>query len=208
MIYKDMQLEEYKGRSSPHFKNLVGKTFGNWKVLCRAPSQKCSTMFWCECSCGEVKKVFSTHLIRGFTLKCINCSANENGQSRKELYGEIPLSFWKEFKKRATGEKSRESRRNLIFNVTIEYVWNLYLKQNRKCSLSGLDIGFCTECILDKNKNKHKWIHTASLDRIDNTKGYEEGNVQWVHKDINIMKNVFNQEYFIQICKLIGNKSK
>lgn len=50
---------------------------------------------------------------------------------------------------------------------------------------------------------------TASLDRIQNDKGYIEGNVQWVHKDINRMKNIFEQNYFIDICKkIIETKQK
>ena len=44
-----------------------------------------------------------------------------------------------------------------------------------------------------------------SLDRIDSNNGYVEGNVQWVHKDVNMMKKDYNQEYFINICKLITN---
>jgi hypothetical protein len=49
--------------------------------------------------------------------------------------------------------------------------------------------------------------HTASLDRIDSSKGYCEDNVQWVHKDINRMKNTFDQDYFISLCKLIAENS-
>ena len=45
---------------------------------------------------------------------------------------------------------------------------------------------------------------TASLDRIDSTKGYFIENVQWVHKYVNIMKwHTANQE-FIEWCKLIA----
>ena len=44
---------------------------------------------------------------------------------------------------------------------------------------------------------------TASLDRIDSKKGYIEGNIQWVHKDINRMKWAFNEDYFIKLCNNI-----
>ena len=39
---------------------------------------------------------------------------------------------------------------------------------------------------------------SISLDRIDSSKGYEENNVQWVHKDINLMKNKYDNKYFIE----------
>jgi len=42
---------------------------------------------------------------------------------------------------------------------------------------------------------------TASLDRIDSTKGYTLDNIQWVHKTLNRLKmNLDNQE-FIEWCK-------
>jgi hypothetical protein len=73
----------------------------------------------------------------------------------------------------------------------------LFLKQNRKCSISGESILFS------------KWLHkkgerpTASLDRIDSTKGYIEGNVQWVHKDINMMKSNHTTKKFFNWCKKV-----
>jgi len=48
----------------------------------------------------------------------------------------------------------------------------------------------------------------ASLDRIDSDKGYTEGNVVWVYKPINLMKNTFSSEEFINICKLIVEHNK
>ena len=45
----------------------------------------------------------------------------------------------------------------------------------------------------------------ASIDRVDSMKSYEEGNLQFVHKDVNIMKNKYDQDYFIEVCKLIAN---
>lgn len=43
-----------------------------------------------------------------------------------------------------------------------------------------------------------------SLDRIDSNKGYVEGNVQWVHKDVNMMKQSYSNERFIGICCMIA----
>lgn len=46
------------------------------------------------------------------------------------------------------------------------------------------------------------------LDRIDSSKGYIEGNVQWVHKDVNMMKQNYSQKYFIEMCKKIYETNK
>ena len=48
--------------------------------------------------------------------------------------------------------------------------------------------------------------NTASLDRIDSSKGYVEGNVQWVHKMINMSKQQYSQEEFIDMCKAVANR--
>jgi hypothetical protein len=48
----------------------------------------------------------------------------------------------------------------------------------------------------------------VSVDRIDSLRGYVEGNVQWVHKKINIMKNVYSQEEFIILCKQVVKHTK
>ena len=54
-----------------------------------------------------------------------------------------------------------------------------------------------------KGKNQ-----TASLDRIDSSKGYTKNNVQWLHKDINIMKRDFPEEKFLFLCKQIVKNHK
>lgn len=82
--------------------------------------------------------------------------------------------------------------RNLPFLITIKQIWDIYKEQNGKCNLTGLPIYFS-----DK---------TASLDRIDSSKGYIKENVQWVHQDINYMKQDFTEEKFITYCKLIAKK--
>ena len=63
----------------------------------------------------------------------------------------------------------------------------LYIDQNKTCALSGLEIGWA-EVGQD---------HTASIDRIDSTKGYTLRNIQLVHKDINMMKQQYTNQYFI-----------
>ena len=85
--------------------------------------------------------------------------------------------------------------RKLDFDLDIKYVWKLFLKQNRKCALTGETLKFSTKC----------WSHdaTASLDRIDSLKGYVKGNVQWVHKEINMMKQQYSMDMFLDWCKKI-----
>jgi hypothetical protein len=51
-------------------------------------------------------------------------------------------------------------------------------------------------------------LGNASLDRIDSSIGYVEGNVAWVYKPINIMKQTLNSAEFIDLCKKIANHNQ
>lgn len=92
--------------------------------------------------------------------------------------------------------------RNIEFNIDIAYVWNLFISQNEKCALSGIDIKF------NQHSQHFKTSQTASLDRIDSSKGYVEGNVQWVHKTVNKMKMDIKEKEFINFCELIASNRR
>jgi len=170
--------------------------------------------------CGAEK------LIRGDTLKsekstrCRKCSNREKWKNNKlngricsvgyspkhQGIGDLPRSLYWHYKNAA---KSRGHE----FNISIEYLWELFIKQNKKCNLSGIDIKLFEPGVLINKKivysgNLDFGAFDASLDRIDSTKGYIEGNVQWVHRDINIMKNVYTQEHFINMCTKIALNQK
>lgn len=91
-------------------------------------------------------------------------------------------------------KRGAESR-NLDFSISIEYAWSLYLTQDKKCAISGRPIHMANSF-----KELSSGLNEASLDRIDSSKGYIEGNVQWIHKDINFMKQDYPDEYFRKTC--------
>jgi hypothetical protein len=81
-------------------------------------------------------------------------------------------------------------------SVTLPYLEKLFIEQEKKCALSGIPLTF----------GRSSATTTASLDRIDSDAGYIEGNVQWLHKDINMMKQRINNCLFIEYCKLVAQK--
>jgi hypothetical protein len=102
----------------------------------------------------------------------------------------IKYTGWKEI----TGEKFgdiryRAKKKGLIFSISPKQIYNLYIRQKKLCALSGVPISFA-----DK---------TASLDRIDSTKGYTLRNVQWVHRVVNEMKNIRTDEELLDWCQTI-----
>lgn len=131
------------------------------------------------CECGK------TGVIRTASIgKHLSC-----GCSYKKKIGGITQKFFHAI------EKSAEKRK-LEFSITKQYIWDLFLKQNQKCALSGVPLKFNSSwLVIDGN---------ASLDRIDSNKGYTEDNVQWVHKDINVMKmNSTDKEFYDWCVKVV-----
>jgi len=108
-------------------------------------------------------------------------------------YGEISGSVLTNIRKGATA-------RNLSCDISIKQIWELFLAQNRKCALSGKDIYFSSTC--------KSYDGTASLDRINSSKGYIIDNVQWVHKWVNLMKQDMDDQEFIDWCHAISSFKK
>lgn len=86
------------------------------------------------------------------------------------------------------------------FDLTIEHAWSLFEGQNGRCALTNEPIRFESQSSRRKGK-----VQTASLDRIDSSKGYVEGNVWWVHKDVNRMKNDFPLDRFLDVCRKVAS---
>lgn len=83
--------------------------------------------------------------------------------------------------------------RNIVFNLSKEELWNKYLEQNGICAISGVNID------INSNYSKFRKLQTASLDRINNSLGYTLDNVNWIHKTLNPMKNIYSMNKFISL---------
>ncbi len=179
-------------------KNIAGKKFGQLLVLKDSGKRaKSGRVLWlCKCDCGNTAEINSKYLLSEDTQSC-GCLKPTLLHKNTDKVGEISKSFWSRIKRGA-------KQRNLEFKITREYAWSIFLKQQRKCSLTEMDIHLPKyhgkRSLPNRGRN-----HTASLDRIDNSKGYIIGNVRWLHKDVNKMKNTHEEEYFINICKKISN---
>lgn len=154
--------------------------------------------------------------------KCRNC-ANKDNVIKNQQKGLINRKGYSASGHRGVGDlsktqflkfKNSAKKRNIPWSdeVTIEYLWDLFLEQKGRCALSGLEVkitGDKHQPITNKNGNINTDLNlTASLDRIDSSKGYEIGNLQWLHVRVNFMKNVYDQEEFINIATKIALTQK
>lgn len=158
-------------------KGTKGKQSIYWKVLCK---------------CGNcIEK--STKSIRRNEHKSCGCFfKNKEYRTKNKHWNGYEDIHGKWFSGLKRGAKSRGHE----FNITIEYIWDLYVEQGKKCALTGRDLVFA-----QSSKGFQNGCTTASLDRIDSTIGYIKGNVQWVHKDVNLSKQRLNNVDFIQLCQ-------
>lgn len=174
-----------------------GSVIGNWIFLEEIKIKKDNgyyEKYWkCKCACGKIYEVYPFNILKE-NSSCVDCRTDKVARCHWTGYEEISGSYWAAIQASAK-ERKKE------FNITIEYIWDLFIKQNRKCALSGLDITFPPKKDISKNRSKQ----TASLDRIDNIKGYIVGNVRWVHKDVNYIRRDLNDEEFLFYIEKIFN---
>lgn len=88
---------------------------------------------------------------------------------------------------------SRCNKRLHDCTVTVDYLKQLWDTQNGRCAISNIPIA---------HASKDRMV-MASLDRKDSTKGYIEGNVQYVAYAINLAKNNFPDEDAHRLMSLI-----
>lgn len=194
----DSLLKAVKGNTLPVFKGVdyTGKVMGNWTILgpikCeRRPSKNNYRTKWlCQCVCGsEPTWVTKENLCQGYSKGCLKCCGDRNrghNNGNWKGYGEIPGEVLHKIR---TGADTR----NIPLEVSLSDLDNLWLCQNRKCALTGLPL------IMGD---------TASLDRINSKAPYTVNNIQWVHKVVNIMKNDFNEDTFIDMCTKVAKHAK
>lgn len=187
----------------PKHINLIGTKINHITILKLEKTKKSKDKSYRGigvCDCGEAVDINIRLLLKNKIKSCGNKECNyyklyynksgERSQYYKG-YKEISGTKWNHIRNGAI-------KRNLEFSITIDYAWDLFITQNRKCKLSDKDIFF------GKTNTKET---TASLDRIDSNKGYVYGNIQWVHKIVNFMKQNLSDSDFISICKEIVLKN-
>lgn len=174
--------------------NLIGTFFGKLEVieLVQPKNKRDPWKFKCKChECKSEKLILTAYGLKNRLNKTCGCIKIEMRKGKNSTsfkgYEDISGSFWHIVMRNAR-------LRNIDVTITIEDAWNLFLSQNKKCALSGIDITF-GESNYDET--------TASLDRIDSNKGYDIDNIQWVHKTLNFMKNNLTDEKFIYYCQKV-----
>ena len=183
-------------------KNYENQSVGGYKVIEYShehffPSGQ-KTQYWkVRCLyCDREKCLSRQKIIFSHQQGCQYCVKNRFNKSdswnwKGNSVKNVPAMYFHK-------TKSSAAKRNLNFSISREDMEEKFLEQIGKCAYTNIELFF------GDSKNRG----TASIDRIDSSKGYIKENIQWVHKDVNLMKMDLSHDRFLEICKIITEKNK
>lgn len=178
----------------------IGRRWGRLTFTGRHEYRRAQRARWieCRCDCGHLGWHHLSAIRAGRIISC-GCARRDRWLVQVKRtgsaspfwkgHGEIGSDFW-------NGYLISARDRGLAFTVSIEQAWLLFLKQERRCALTGVPIGFAPS-------RKAYASKTASLDRIDPRYGYTPDNIQWVHKRVNLMKHNMTEAELHRWCRLV-----
>jgi len=182
---------------------MSNKIFGDYTVVDNETYRNTDgrLMLHVQCACGKVEFKPERNLKSGRCVSCKVCSAKRTAKKfpppvRMTGCGGLSGTHYLSI-------KSGASKRGIEFNLSPEFLWQLYENQKGFCALTDVPIVLVKKI----NKTNPDWsIITASLDRKDSTLGYLEDNVWWVHKRVNRLKNNYSLEELLYWSNLLLRK--
>lgn len=145
-----------------------------------------------KCACENEIIARKNNVLYGTTTSC-GCSRKRGNSKLWKGVGEVSKTFWYRL---IAGAKKRK----IEVSVTMDDAWKIFQQQNRRCAITG-------ELLYFAEAGNNEVGGTASLDRIDSTKGYTPDNIQWVHKEVNMMKRDLPLPTFFTWCKKVVDKN-
>lgn len=220
-------------RSTP-LKDLVGERFGKLLVTSRSQPKyydgNMRASWICKCDCGKVVTICGRRLKKEKTRSCgCGCTNNTGYNKLKPMVSHTCRICNKVFESRSTTpycskECYRIDYRDLSgLSVEDKYFEILYQNLHHRKQEVSVTPSLLKEiwekqsgiCALSGQVMKNPWDENvirrdqakASLDRIDSSKGYVLGNIQFVMYGVNRAKSNLKQQDFIKMCGDIYNYS-
>jgi hypothetical protein len=123
-------------------------------------SAQCASFAQTIATCPELKKLLQEDFYKNLFLKM--------GNKKRQIGNRLKMK-----------QKYGNYRGDTTMDIDIAYLLKIFPKDYR-CPILGYTMNF--------NKNGCADYTTATLDRIDSTKGYVKGNVEWVSMEGNRLK--------------------
>jgi hypothetical protein len=128
---------------------------------------------------------------------CLSCKTKLNKKKYQNERQNMSLETY--LHNKLINVKSRCKLKKENYNLDLKYVLDLYQEQKAQCYYSGIDMKLYG--------TQEEKLYSLSIDRIDNNRGYEKGNIVLCCNIVNTMKNSVPVHVFIDICKRIASKN-
>lgn len=170
----------------------TGNRYGKWLVMSRDTASSYTIRWLCKCDCGNYKSVLGTALRNSTSSSCGCNKAHTKSRSNKSIYN----CFYRSYKNGAAS-------RNYIFNITLEEFLIIINSNCHYCGQTPSDVKFFYS---RKGKDETHFVLVNGVDRVDNNKGYINGNIVPCCKICNSMKsNLTYNDFIDKISKIYDN---
>lgn len=178
--------------------DLVGQVFGRLTVISRDGSDRRGQARWiCQCECGKICSAVTNLLTKNNTRSC-HClraeKAREVGKNTRLFESGDP-----------------EGVRALLYSIHAKgEVGTLKepMPYEKWLHFEGQECHYCGMAAIPRRRNKNEpfcvWRH--GLDRVDNNRGYVDGNVVACCIRCNYSKRNSPVEEFLQMCRMIASR--
>ena len=168
-----------------------GDTFGRLTVVKYSRSISGHHMFICKCSCGNFALLRGTGLLSGHVKSC-GCQKIDSARKKKIPEGVGSFnSLYGLYRRMA-------EKRALTFELSLERFAELTQQNCYYCDRTPSNFHIRT-----RGNGVYQY---NGIDRLDNNKGYEEGNVVTCCKRCNYMKtNMGLSEFLEHLTKIYNN---
>jgi hypothetical protein len=129
--------------------------------------------------------------------KCHSCKRIHDKTNRIYRYGGDKITHI--IRNRWDAANARSRKHNLEFNITMDDIYNMIVKQDFKCNLTKIDLTF--------EMGSGRVQTNMSLDKINPNLGYTKDNIQIVCAAVNMMKSNLSNDELYNFCeKILENK--
>lgn len=155
---------------------------------------KLGTPFFCSLKCS--KNNFDTSHLDSWrkSEKNKNLIRQFSGSEKDE---------YSPFRETLKKVRSRSKSKKRECDIDLQYLKEVWKQQNGECPYLK------TKLVLpltDQSHDKSNPNLIASLDRIDSSKGYIKGNIQFISTTLNFAKNKYDESVLINLMEIISNR--
>lgn len=130
------------------------------------------------------------------------CAAKQSWEHLKEYHGKHNNNLLVGRTDVHTGLREhirRAKKRTKDVEIDVEYLKEIWELQDGKCKYTHVNLTHPNSSVSEKNYN-----YMASLDRIDSSKGYIKGNVQFVSVSVNWLKNSMGDNHIQEFFNIVS----